>query len=88
MQGTAACQHDDWAARAQVIRLTGEEGGPVVGWTIDLEVTCVLCLTPMTWIGLPGGSSPTYPTVSANAQELRLPSGARNPGPSRSLSAR
>lgn len=68
-----ACLHEHWQASAKVIRLTDSEDGPITGWTVELEVTCQDCLTYMQWLGLPGGSSPTYPTVNPTAVELRLP---------------
>ncbi len=68
-----ACQHQDWKAQATVIRLTDHEDGDVLGWTIDLTVTCVLCFTPMIWKGMIAGSSPREPMCSFDGTEARLP---------------
>lgn len=67
------CEHEQWQASAKVIRLTDTEDGPVTGWTVELEVTCATCLTFMQWVGVPMGSSPSYPTVNPTAVEIRLP---------------
>lgn len=71
---TDACQHEQWQATAKVISLTDIEDGPITGWTVELEATCVDCLTYMQWLGLPFDALPGRPTVTTPAAiTLTLP---------------
>lgn len=52
-----ACEHPDWQARGTLLRLTDVEDGPVTAWTFELEMRCVLCLTPMRWLRVADGDA-------------------------------
>lgn len=70
--GSPACEHVDFEANIQVIRLTDGDGGPVTGFTAEIRLKCVGCGEPFIFLG-PGGFSPTTPMVSADGLELRAP---------------
>jgi hypothetical protein len=42
------CRHEDWQARATVTRVSDDDGA-ILEWVVDLEMSCVACLTPMLW---------------------------------------
>lgn len=67
------CVHEEFQTYARVGRLTETEGGPVVGYALELLVRCGQCGSPFSFLGVPGGLSPDYPTASADATELRAP---------------
>jgi hypothetical protein len=53
---SADCPHENWTARAQIIREADVEGGPVVAMSIELTMTCAECQAPMWWKGVGAGS--------------------------------
>lgn len=67
------CQHPDWHGQAQVIRETETDGGPVVGWVVEFGMTCVTCLAPMQWTGIPVGPSRFMGTADDAGLTLILP---------------
>lgn len=67
------CQHLNFKAEAKITRLTDEEGGEVNGYRAEIEVHCADCFMPFTFVGLPGGYSPSQPTVNFDCTELRAP---------------
>lgn len=67
------CKHETFQVDAKVARLTKEEGGDVTGYSMDIEVCCKDCHMPFRFIGLPGGYSPSYPTVDFEQIQARMP---------------
>lgn len=67
------CKHESFQVLSRVGRLTEIEGGPVTSYTMDIQVYCADCLMPFTFIGLPGGVNPNFPTVCAENMEARMP---------------
>jgi hypothetical protein len=67
------CKHENFKVQAQVNRLTDEEGGEVKKYSVDIEIHCADCFMPFRFIGLPGGVSPSQPTVNFDGTELRAP---------------
>ena len=74
----ADCKHMDFDANVRVARLTDGDNGPVNGYSADVTIKCRECAMPFLFIGLPGGSSPSKPTVSVDGQEARMPIGPQN----------
>lgn len=88
------CQHEDWTARAQVIRDTDVEGGPIIAWSFELTATCAGCGAPMLWYGhragddaqwedrkpLPGPNLPIAPFISPDRVTIMLPCEPHPPG--------
>lgn len=68
-----ACEHPEFSASVEVVRLTVTEGAPVSGFTSNIHVSCSHCGEPFEWIGLPVGLSPRFPAASVDGQELRAP---------------
>ena len=69
----SSCAHMQFMADVRVGRLTEADEGTVKGFTADVRIRCVDCGTPFTFRGLPMGSSPDRPTVSADGEEARMP---------------
>lgn len=67
------CEHVNFASQANVFRLSDTEGGPITGYKLDLTVKCADCGLPFRFLGLPFGSHPTEPRLSADSEELRAP---------------
>jgi hypothetical protein len=67
------CAHEGFKAQCNVTRLTEVEGGPVTGYRADLEISCDNCGKPFIFPGIPGGYTPSYPTVNVDQTELRIP---------------
>lgn len=67
------CQHLNFAAQAETIRLTATMGGPVVGYTVEIHIECAECHEPFEFIGLPMGSLPSEPACSVDGLEARMP---------------
>lgn len=67
------CQHKAFKAVVGVTRLVEAEGAAAKGFTADITVTCAECHLPFRFMGLPAGSHPQKPMVSADALELRAP---------------
>lgn len=67
------CAHVNFKAKVAVHRLTDKEGGPVTGYTADVQIECVECGLPFRFMGLAAGSHHSEPRVSVDATELRAP---------------
>jgi hypothetical protein len=67
------CEHPDFAAFVEVARITGQEDGPVIGYSGTVRVDCAVCGEPMQWLGAPVGLSPRQPMTSVDGLELRAP---------------
>lgn len=68
------CKHEGFHVRADMGRITLEEGGPVVAFVLDLKVKCDQCGEAFAPLNVPGGLSYRVPTVSGNeGPELHIP---------------
>lgn len=67
------CEHMNFAAQANVFRLSDTEGGPITGYKLDVTVKCADCGLPFRFKGLPFGSHPHEPRLSADSETLRAP---------------
>lgn len=70
---TRPCEHLRFSTQASVFRLTDADGGPVTGYALDLTVKCDGCGLPFRFLGLPFGSHPLEPRLSADSETLRAP---------------
>lgn len=68
-----SCEHEDFAAIAEVARVTNTEGGPVEGYMLELRVECAACHEPFCFRGLPLGLSHLSPTGSLDGTVLTAP---------------
>ena len=68
-----ACEHPDFGADVAVNRLTATDGGPVTGYSADVNVWCVACGEPFRWIGVRAGLSGGFPTCSVDESTLSAP---------------
>lgn len=68
------CNHDEIETTVDLDRLTETEGGPIVGWSADIRISCVVCGERFVFLG-PCGSSFKGPTVSLDGYTLRAPLG-------------
>lgn len=67
------CPHLNFAAFANVTRLSAVEGGPVTVYSCSLRVDCTDCGERFRWMGVPAGLSPAHPTCDVGEFELRAP---------------
>lgn len=67
------CEHMNFDASVQVGRLSKEEGGPITGYTADIQVRCGDCGLPFRFRHNAYGSSPDMATVSVDNTEMRVP---------------
>ncbi len=70
---TKLCEHMNFVSQANVFRLSEIEGGPITGFTLDVTVKCTDCGLPFRFKGLPFGSHPHEPRLSADSEVLRAP---------------
>lgn len=68
-----ACEHREFEALVGVNRLTESAGGPVVGYSAEIRVSCTECGEPFRWTGLQAGVSPTGPRCSVDETVLAAP---------------
>ncbi len=68
-----SCEHKNFVSRANIFRLSQEEGGPVDAFTAEINIECLDCHMPFMFIGTPLGVSPNHPTRSADLRTLRAP---------------
>jgi hypothetical protein len=66
------CPHENFAAKVDCNRLTGE-GGKVTGYSADVRINCNDCGLPFEFVGVSAGFSPKQPMCDVSAQELRAP---------------
>ena len=62
------CEHKEFEAEVTVNRI--EDTGQ---FAADVHIKCIKCKKPFRFLGLPGGVSMSYPTISIDATEARLP---------------
>lgn len=67
------CEHEDWHAFVDIVRISEVEDGPIGGYTCQVRAECAECSAPMIWHVPDFGLLSDRPTVSVNGQELRLP---------------
>ena len=69
----SGCEHHEFAVSARVARVTGEDGGPVTYFSLELNVECVDCGEAFEFQGAPCGYSPYRPMCSLDGRELCAP---------------
>lgn len=67
------CEHREFDALVAVNRLTESVGGPVVGYSADIQVNCADCGELFRWTGLEPGFSPTGPRCSVDETVMAAP---------------
>lgn len=67
------CNHEAFEVIAHVTRLSADEGGPITGHCVDIQIRCAQCGLPFRFIGLPAGNHYAEPRVSVDGVELRAP---------------
>lgn|GEM_PF-2088059 len=71
--GGGDCAHLRFECRADIGRLSDEDGGPITGYTANIQVKCADCGLAFRFIGLPAGNHFCEPRVSVDGLELRAP---------------
>lgn len=69
----ATCEHIEFMASVDVVRLADHEGGPITGYSAEIEVRCAVCEEAFEFIGVPIGWLPSEPAVSVDGREARMP---------------
>ena len=74
MEKYKQCLHEHFEAKIDVHRLA-EDNHPenILDYTADLSIHCAQCGQPFEFIGFDAGVSFSYPCVSVDATEARLP---------------
>lgn len=72
-QAPTPCEHEDFAAVVEINRITGDDGGPVIGYSADIKVNCLHCGEPFQWMGLEAGMQPHRPMCSVDGTLLVAP---------------
>lgn len=67
------CQHLDFVAVVDVQRLTGEEGGDMVGLVLEVSAKCLGCGSPVVFHAPTVGMLPGTPTRDPIGQKLTAP---------------
>jgi hypothetical protein len=67
------CDHPDFMATVEVIRISGEQDGPVIGYRAVLRVNCAICDEAFRFVGVNAGDTPHQPMCSVDETELRAP---------------
>lgn len=68
------CEHKQFYIEGKVARLTeSDDSEIVIGYHADIKIICIECHSPFQFIGLPGGYSPSYPTVNFDSTKMRVP---------------
>lgn len=68
-----ACAHKNFKASVKVGRLSKIEGGPISGYTADVQINCAECGMPFRFLGVAAGNHYAEPRVSIDGSELRAP---------------
>lgn len=85
------CEHENWTARAELIRDVDPTKEPPVVLSIELTMTCVGCGAPMLWKGVRAGSQEVWdrrtarpvgriPLISVDRATIMLPCEPHPPG--------
>lgn len=67
------CKHENFESEVKVARISQEEGGKIIDFMVEIKVRCSNCKEFLEFKGIEGGLNFSYPTVSADNQEARLP---------------
>lgn len=67
------CPHEDFQSFVAIARVAQDEGGPIIGFSAEVRVTCIQCGEPFRFTGCPAGVRPDRPTVSADERTLYAP---------------
>ena len=67
------CAHYSARANVEVTRLTDDSHLPTGEVRADIRITCAQCGLPYKFVQLPAGYKFDAPTISADANELRVP---------------
>lgn len=69
------CKHHEFISKVSVFRLTENEhpNAEPSGFSAEVLIKCKECGREFEFIGVPGGMSAEYPTVSMDNKELRIP---------------
>ena len=67
------CQHENFNAFCEVGRVSKDEGGPVVVYSLDVRIECRECGQQLEFVGVPNGMSFYRPTVSIDCGTLHAP---------------
>lgn len=67
------CDHMSFVCRADIGRMSEVEGGPITGYTAEIQVKCAQCNLAFRFVGLPAGNHFAEPRVSLDGLELRAP---------------
>ncbi len=67
------CQHGDFITITNIFRTSRAKGGPITGYTAEINIRCSECGQEFRWIGLDIGSSPYEPMTSFGGTVLRAP---------------
>lgn len=67
------CAHLNFAAFADVARLSDVEDGPITAFLVELSVKCADCDMPFCFRGMPLGMSHMEPRMSLDARTASLP---------------
>jgi hypothetical protein len=68
-----SCEHKNFFCKANIFRLSQEEGGEVDHFQAEINIKCEDCQMPFMFVGTPLGVSPWQPTASLDRQTLRAP---------------
>ena len=66
------CEHQDFSATVNVVRLTEKDGGPVTGFLAEIRIVCRQCGTPFQFLGLEPGCDTQGSRVSLDGLEANL----------------
>ncbi len=68
-----SCTHDDFMVRADVVKISAVEGGPIVAYSVELHIKCVQCEESFEFMGIPIGWQVGEPAASVDGEEARMP---------------
>ncbi len=67
------CEHPDFLATVEVVRLKKTDEGPVTGYIAEVQVRCAVCDEPFRWIVTDHGMSLREPLASVDEITLNAP---------------
>jgi hypothetical protein len=67
------CEHENFQAVVEINRLAADDGGAVLGLSAEIHAWCTDCDEPVLWFVPDVGLLRDRPTISPNAQEMRVP---------------
>ena len=66
------CEHREFSATVNVVRLTDKEGGPATGYMAEVRIVCSQCGTPFQFLGLESGCDTQGARVSLDGLEANI----------------